>query len=100
MVNIFLPVPSLMSLRIPLIRQQLISTSTRGDETQNKVQISPTVTIESSDTGKEVFENAFARLNVTQTGVAGGATASIKVTEQAAFDAFPQTAVQRHNCCK
>lgn len=60
----------------------------QGDETQNRVQISPTVTIESSDTGKEIFEKAFARLNVTQTGVAGGATASIKVSEQAAFDSF------------
>lgn len=60
----------------------------QGDETQNKVQISPTVTLESTDTGKKVFENAFARLNVTQTGVAGGATASIKVTQQAAFDSF------------
>lgn len=60
----------------------------QGDETQNKVQVSPTVTLKSVDTGKEIFENAFARLNVTQTGVAGGATADIKVTQQASFDTF------------
>ncbi len=59
----------------------------QGDEGQNKIQISDTVSVANGDSGKEVFEDVLARLKSTITG--GTATSSsLKISQQDTFDAF------------
>lgn len=57
-----------------------------GDEGQNKIQLSSNVTVAEGDSGKDVFEDVFARFKGTVTG--GTATATAKITQQSAFDSF------------
>lgn len=59
----------------------------QGDEGQNEIQLSSTVTVEDGDSGKDVFEDVLARLKGTVAGTST-ATASVAITQQAAFDAF------------
>lgn len=58
----------------------------QGDEGQNDIQLSSTVRVSDGESGKDVFEDVLARLKGTVTG--GTATATVKITQQAAFDAF------------
>lgn len=59
----------------------------QGDDGQNEIQLSDTVSIESGDSGKVVFEDVLARLKSTVTG--GTATSSsLRITQQASFDTF------------
>lgn len=59
----------------------------QGDEGQNEIQISDTVSVANGDSGKEVFEDVLARLKSSITG--GTATSSsLKITQQDTFDAF------------
>lgn len=57
-----------------------------GDEGQNKIQLSSNVTVSEGDSGKDVFEDVFARFKGTVTG--GTTTATAKITQQSAFDSF------------
>lgn len=60
----------------------------QGDTGQNKIQLSNTVTVESGDSGFDVFENVLARLDADITG--GTAASSLRITQQGAFDTFHQ----------
>lgn len=60
-----------------------------GDEGQKSLQVSPTVTIPSNDSGKELFEDVNARFKTTAATVGGGlTTGSINVQNQSVFDDF------------
>ncbi|MCC2615092.1 flagellar hook-associated protein FlgL [Aestuariibacter halophilus] len=59
-----------------------------GDDGINRIRVSDTQTIQGNSSGKAVFEDVFARLNSSVTGTTGGASASVRVTQQAAFDQF------------
>lgn len=59
----------------------------QGDDGQNEIQISDTVSVPSGDSGKTVFEDVFARFTATSSG--GTATTnSLRIAQQGAFDAF------------
>ncbi len=61
----------------------------KGDEGQKALQVSPTVTIPSNDSGKVLFEDVNARYQTTTPTVAGGLTSgSINVQNQSVFDDF------------
>ncbi|MDZ7869462.1 MAG: flagellar hook-associated protein FlgL [Rheinheimera sp.] len=60
-----------------------------GDEGQKALQVSPTVTIPSNDSGKVLFEDVNARFKTSSATVAGGlTTGSINVQNQSVFDDF------------
>jgi len=60
-----------------------------GDEGQKALQVSPTVTIASNDSGKSLFEDVNARFKTTTATVAGGlTTGSINMQNQSVFDDF------------
>ncbi len=60
-----------------------------GDEGQKALQVSPTVTIPSNDSGKVLFEDVNARFKTTTAIVGGGlTTGSINVQNQSVFDDF------------
>lgn len=60
----------------------------QGDNGQNELQLSNSVTVPSGDSGFDVFENVLARLDADITG--GTATGSLRITQQGAFDTFHQ----------
>jgi flagellar hook-associated protein 3 FlgL len=62
----------------------------QGDDGHKALQISPTITLPSNDSGKLVFDNVNARFKTTPAVIsAGGATnASVEVIDQSRFDAF------------
>ncbi len=61
----------------------------KGDEGQKALQVSPTVTIPSNDSGKVLFEDVNARFKTTAATVGGGLTiGSINVQNQSVFDDF------------
>lgn len=59
----------------------------QGDEGQNEIQISDTVSVANGDSGKEVFEDVLARLKSSVTGGTASAS-SVKITQQNTFNAF------------
>lgn len=60
-----------------------------GDEGQKALQVSPTVTIASNDSGKVLFEDVNSRFKTTTATVAGGlTTGSINMQNQSVFDDF------------
>jgi len=61
----------------------------KGDEGQKALQVSPTVTIASNDSGKVLFEDVNGRFKTTAATVAGGLTSgSITMQNQSVFDNF------------
>lgn len=60
----------------------------QGDDGINRIRVSDAQTIQSNSSGKTVFEDVLARLTSTITGSAGATSASVEVTQQAAFDLF------------
>lgn len=58
----------------------------QGDDGQNEIQLSSNVRVADGDSGKDVFEDVLARLQGSVTG--GTATATSRITQQAAFDSF------------
>lgn len=61
----------------------------KGDEGQKALQVSPTVTIASNDSGKVLFEDVNARYKTTTPTVAGGLTSgTISMQNQSVFDDF------------
>ncbi|GAA0857135.1 flagellar hook-associated protein FlgL [Aliiglaciecola litoralis] len=59
-----------------------------GDDGFKKIQVSDAVTIQSNSSGKTVFEDVQARLNINVTARVGVSSLSSRITEQAAFDQF------------
>lgn len=59
----------------------------QGDDTVNEIQLSDSIRLPSGDSGRDVFEDAFARFNATL-GVTTAADASLTVEQQAAYDSF------------
>ncbi len=59
-----------------------------GDQGQNKIQISDTVSLAINNSGQDVFENVLARLKANISGSAGATDISLKVQGQSAFDIF------------
>lgn len=60
-----------------------------GDEGQKALQVSPSVTIASNDSGKVLFEDVNSRFKTTSGTVGGGITSgSINVQNQSIFDNF------------
>lgn len=62
-----------------------------GDEGQKSLQVSPSVTLPSNDSGKNIFEDVNARYKPTAPIVGGSvSSAKIIVQDQSAFDQFYQ----------
>lgn len=61
-----------------------------GDDGFKKIQVSDAVTIQSNSSGKAIFEDVLARLNISVTGQVGITSISSKIIEQNAFDRFHQ----------
>lgn len=60
-----------------------------GDEGQKSLQVSPSVTIASNDSGKVVFEDVNARFKTENISIGGGLTSGkISVQNQSVFDDF------------
>lgn len=60
-----------------------------GDEGQKSMQVSPSVTIASNDSGKDIFEDVNARFKTDSVAISGGLTAGkIVVQNQSVFDDF------------
>ena len=63
----------------------------KGDEGQKLLQVSPSVTLPSNDSGKNVFEDVNARYKPDPVSTAGGLTSvSFKLSDQSAYDDFYQ----------
>jgi flagellar hook-associated protein 3 FlgL len=61
----------------------------KGDEGQKKLQVSPSVSVASNDSGKIVFEDVNARRKTTTPIVAGGITAAaFEITNQSTYDDY------------
>lgn len=60
----------------------------QGDNGKRDFQVSNRVKIESNSSGKAVFEDVFARFTATITGSAGVTSASLRISQQDAFDSF------------
>ena len=60
----------------------------QGDDGINKIQVSESVNLQANSSGKEVFEDVFARFTTSITGSAGVTSASLTISQQAAFDSF------------
>lgn len=58
-----------------------------GNEVQKKTQIADNITIETSDSGKKIFEEVWTR-NTFTASASAGATLDYKITDQDAFDNF------------
>lgn len=61
-----------------------------GDDGTNSVQLSDSVTIQSTSTGKTVFEDVRARLNYSVDNAVGATIETSKIKNQGSFDAFHQ----------
>jgi flagellar hook-associated protein 3 FlgL len=60
-----------------------------GDDGENQVQISDRLKIQSSSSGKSIFQEAFARLNFQVTGQSAGVSVTTaKINQQGTFDDF------------
>lgn len=60
-----------------------------GDDGENQIQISDSVKIQSTSSGKSIFQEVFARLNFNVTAQSAGVSVAIaKVAEQGTFDNF------------
>lgn len=59
-----------------------------GDDGTNQVQLSDSVTVQSSTSGRVVFEDVFARLNFSLSGSAGITVNQASISQQGTFDNF------------
>jgi flagellar hook-associated protein 3 FlgL len=60
-----------------------------GDDGENQIQISDSVKIQSTSSGKSIFQEVFARLNFNVTAQSAGVSvAKAKIGEQGTFDNF------------
>lgn len=59
-----------------------------GDEGVNVFQLSSRVQVEGNSSGKEIFEDVFARFNASISATAGVTSASLRVSQQSEFDQF------------
>lgn len=59
-----------------------------GDDGKNQVQLSDSVTVQSTTSGQDIFEDVFARLNFSVTGSAGLSVSEAIVMQQGTFDNF------------
>jgi flagellar hook-associated protein 3 FlgL len=60
-----------------------------GDDGENQIQISDSVKIQSTSSGKSIFQEVFARLNFNVTAQSAGVSvATAKIGEQGTFDNF------------
>jgi flagellar hook-associated protein 3 FlgL len=62
--------------------------SFEGDEGQNEIQVSETISLQVNNSGRHVFEDVLARLKSTISGTVGATDVSLEVQGQAAFDKF------------
>ena len=60
----------------------------QGDDGTNTVQLSDSVTVQSSSSGQTLFEDVFARFNFTVSGTAGVTVDTASITQQGSFDNF------------
>lgn len=59
-----------------------------GDDGENQIQISDSVKIQSTSSGKSIFQEVFARLNFDITATSGVTVETARVNEQGTFDKF------------
>jgi flagellar hook-associated protein 3 FlgL len=60
-----------------------------GDDGENQIQISDSVTLQSTSSGKSIFQEVFARLNFEVTAQSAGVSIeTAKIDEQGSFDNF------------
>ena len=59
-----------------------------GDDGTNTVQLSDSVTVQSSSSGQTIFEDVLARLNFSFSGNAGATVNNAEITQQGSFDNF------------
>lgn len=62
--------------------------SFEGDEGENEIQVSETISLQVNNSGRHVFEDVLARLKSTISGTVGATDVSLEVQGQAAFDKF------------
>ncbi|MDT0582796.1 MULTISPECIES: flagellar hook-associated protein FlgL [Alteromonadaceae] len=62
--------------------------SFKGDDGENQIQISDSVKIQSTSSGKSIFQEVFARLNFDITATSGVNVETARVDEQGTFDKF------------
>jgi flagellar hook-associated protein 3 FlgL len=59
-----------------------------GDQGENKVKVSDTVTLQVNNSGRDVFEDVFSRFNASITGSVGATSSQLSVQGQTDFDKF------------
>lgn len=62
--------------------------SFEGDEGENEIQVSETISLQVNNSGRHVFEDVLARLKSTVSGTVGATNVSLDVQGQTAFDKF------------
>ncbi|WP_158967700.1 flagellar hook-associated protein FlgL [Paraglaciecola sp. L3A3] len=63
----------------------------QGDSGANKIQISSTVQVQMNSSGKDVFEDVYARFKSTISGSVGVTSAQLDIKQQSTFDQFHQS---------
>jgi flagellar hook-associated protein 3 FlgL len=62
--------------------------SFEGDQGENKIKVSDTVTLQVNNSGRDVFEDVFSRFKATITGSVGATSSQLSVQGQTDFDKF------------
>jgi flagellar hook-associated protein 3 FlgL len=62
--------------------------SFEGDQGENKIKVSDTVTLQVNNSGRDVFEDVFSRFQASITGSVGATASQLSVQGQTDFDKF------------
>ena len=62
--------------------------SFEGDQGENKIKVSDTVTLQVNNSGRDVFEDVFSRFQASITGSVGATSSQLSVQGQTDFDKF------------
>jgi flagellar hook-associated protein 3 FlgL len=62
--------------------------SFEGDQGENKIKVSDTVTLQVNNSGRDVFEDVFSRFQASITGSVGATSSQLNVQGQTGFDKF------------
>lgn len=62
--------------------------SFEGDQGENEIKVSDTVTLQANNSGRDVFENVFSRFKAIITGSVGATSSQLSMQGQTDFDKF------------
>ena len=62
--------------------------SFEGDQGENKIKVSDTITLQANTSGRDVFEDVFSQYKATITGSVGATSSELSMQEKTDFDKF------------